>query len=195
MKASTIDRKAGYGITIAEVEAGFRQLSPFVDLDMTLAECIKEIKSRHYPNPPTSPAVLDSIESSLPWSIPIDLRSFFLECNGARLFEDYDSPFEVVPIEEFHSTSIDVFGEVKAEWAPTEWYSVANVRDGNYIALDLASVDGDAGEYLDAFHETLGQDGYQTIIAKSFTELLSDALESGGEHYWLDESFKGYGVR
>ena len=162
---------------------------------MTFDECIDEIKAHHFPKPPASQSQIDSLAQSLRWQIPSDLRSFFLACNGARLFEDIDSPFDLVTIEEFHPTAIDVFGEVKEEWAPTEWYSIAHVRDGNYIAIDLASVDGDSADYLDAFHETLGQEGYQVIIAKSFTELLSDALKSGGEHYWLDENFTGHGNR
>jgi len=142
---------------------------------MTIAECINEIESQYSPNPSASPSALDSLVSSLHWPIPSDLRSFFLACNGLRLFRDTDPPFEFLPIEEFHSTTIDVFGEIKEEWAPTEWHSVAHVQDGNYIAVDLASVDGDAADYLDAFHETLGQDGHQKIVATSFAELLSDA--------------------
>ncbi|MDG2014013.1 MAG: SMI1/KNR4 family protein, partial [Pirellulaceae bacterium] len=158
---------------------------------MTLDECISEIKANHFPNPPASPSALDSLASSFRWPIPSDLRSFFLACNGARLFEDYDSPFDFVPIEQFHSTAIDVFGEIKNEWAPSEWYSIAHVRDGNFISIDLATVDADAADYLDAFHETRG---YQMIIARSFTELLSEALTKGG-HFWLEESFVGHGYQ
>jgi hypothetical protein len=38
-----------------------------------------------------------------------------------------------------------------------------------------------------------GQSGPRLVVAPSFTELLKRLLESGGQCYWLDPRFVGYG--
>ena len=131
----------------------------------------------------------------LPWKVPADLRLFYIACDGARLFRDVDSPFTVVPLEAFHPTSIDIYGAIKEDWLPPAWFTIADVQDGNCIAIDLSSVEAGRADILDVFHETAADKGYRAVIARSFCEFLSDALESGGEHYWLKKSFKGYGYR
>jgi SMI1 / KNR4 family (SUKH-1) len=161
----------------------------------TIQECIDRINADHFPSPPAPPAKMAEIVSSLPWPIPGDLRLFYEKCNGARLFRDDDSPCEIVPIEEFHSTRIDITGEDNEKRGPAAWFSIAYVQDTNYIAIDLSSVSHDLADILDCFHETFGIEGYQLVIAKSFTEFLSDVIDSGGRQYWLDKEFTGYGYR
>jgi hypothetical protein len=65
---------------------------------------------------------------------------------------------------------------------PPSWYAVCDVRDGNFVALDLASTRGGHTTVLDVFHETPAS---AQAIATSFSEFLAKALASGGEHYWL----------
>jgi hypothetical protein len=52
-------------------------------------------------------------------------------------------------------------------------------QDGNYIAVDIASQDGEHCNYIDCFHETFAMPGQSTIVAGSFAELLDRALRGG----------------
>jgi GNAT superfamily N-acetyltransferase len=77
---------------------------------------------------------------------------------------------EVVPVAE-------VIGGHVVECCPgcRSWYAVADLQDGNYVLLDLATVQGDSVKVLDAFHETTPFD--MAVIAESFTEFLAHAVE------------------
>ncbi len=72
------------------------------------------------------------------------------------------------------------------------WYAIADLHDGNFIVMDLATVDGERVDILDGCWETLDR---APTIAKSFTEFLSRSLadpravSGGGDHekgtrYW-----------
>jgi hypothetical protein len=61
------------------------------------------------------------------------------------------------------------------------------VQDGNYVAIDLPAKPNGEVWLIDCFHETIGLEGYSTVIALSFSEFLERALASRGEQYWLAE--------
>jgi len=67
----------------------------------------------------------------------------------------------------------------------------AHVQDGNYIAIDCQP--DRLGYCYDAFHETIDELSYCTIIALSFTELMNKAAEAGKTAWWLERGFDNYG--
>jgi hypothetical protein len=101
--------------------------------------------------------------------------------------------YRFVPVTEMHPTRIDIYGEDDDEWGPSNWISIVDVLDGNYIAIDVASKSGDEYNYIDCFHETFAIPGECKIVAKSFTELLAAALQGGDNLFYLQKGFKGYG--
>ncbi len=54
------------------------------------------------------------------------------------------------------------------------WYAVADLQDGNYALMDLATVDGDAVKIIDGFHELCPFE--LAVVAESFTEFLGHAI-------------------
>ena len=54
------------------------------------------------------------------------------------------------------------------------WVPVADVMDGNYLAISTEP--GHVGEVIDCFHETLHMPEYNSIVARSFTEMLESLL-------------------
>ena len=85
-------------------------------------------------------------------------------------------------------------GEDTDDICPPSWYTLADVQDSNYVAIDLNSPDGQTYPVIDCFHETLGWLGdYHKIVALSFTEFLQRALDGDRMLYWLAADFKGYG--
>jgi len=160
-----------------------------------LMDLIGEIKGSHFPNPPASGGQISAIEKKLGFELPGDLREFYSQCDGARLFKREDAPYWILPLDRLERTRVSITGEDDDQWGPPSWYSFCDVQDGNYLAIDIATLKEDKVQVIDCFHETFRDPGYNQVIALSFSEFLRDALKSGGEHYYLNEAFKGYGYR
>lgn len=107
-------------------------------------ELIAHIQRDHRLNPALPETQVTALEAQLPYKLPDDLKEFYRLCNGAALFEERDWPYTFVPLQEVHRVTLDILGEDEDVWAPytKSWYSVCDVGDSNYIAADLASVNG-----------------------------------------------------
>jgi hypothetical protein len=135
-------------------------------------------------------------ETKIGYRLPDDLKQFYARCNGATLFNDGEyGPYEILPLADVTRTRVCIYGDDADtdDFAPASWYAICYVGDSNYVGIDLASPDGQSNNMIDCFHETHGAPGYDTIIAKSFTEFLQRAYASNGNHYWLEPGFKDYG--
>ncbi|MGC3970938.1 MAG: SMI1/KNR4 family protein [Pirellulales bacterium] len=127
------------------------------------------------------------------FALPADLAQFYGQFSEARLFSDdgYDPRCHILPPQKFVQVGSAICGE-PTELAPERsWYSLAHVRDGNFIGIDLSPTR--LGWCYDCFHETYGEPGYCKVIARSFTELLNQLLISKNEAFWLSKDFRGYG--
>ena len=155
---------------------------------MEMKELIERVKRDHHFNPPLPELQIRALEEKLEYTLPEDLRAFYRLCDGATLFGD---EFRIVSLAEVRRVTLDIFGE-EDELTPhtKSWYSVCDVQDGNYVAADLASVEGSYCWLIDCFHESYS-DG--DVIALHFSEFLERALASRGRRFWLSENFKSYG--
>lgn len=156
----------------------------------SIADLLADLRSRadcHF----TSATHLPSIPPDL--QLPLDLAAFYQQFSEANLFSDdgIDPPCRLVPPAEFVPVGIAIMGEPPETRIERSWYAVADVRDGNYLAIDL--LPSRLGRCYDCFHESYGEPGYCTVIALSFTELLNRIAEAEGNAFWLDEDFEGYG--
>jgi hypothetical protein len=154
-----------------------------------------EIEKLHAWEPCTDPGAFSNLEKRIGHSLPNDLRLFHETYNTVTLFPtgDYQATYRFVPVSQIHPTRQDVYGLDADEWGPSTWLTVCDVQDGNYVAIDVLSKDGDNCSYIDCFHEVFAVPGYSKIVARSFTELLRRALQGGDNHYWLLDGFVGYG--
>ena len=155
-----------------------------------LSLLIEEVFARHLPQPPASGEQIIECETRLGYQLPLDLKLFYQKCNGARLFgENY--VYRIMPLEQIERISLST---------PPSWHSIVDLRDGNYIGVDLATVNGDSCLIIDCDHETLSSASGNEVVALSFTEFLQRALKGGTEPseddwapYWFDDGFTGYG--
>ncbi|HVO68665.1 MAG TPA: SMI1/KNR4 family protein [Aggregatilineaceae bacterium] len=160
----------------------------------SLENLFAEIEAHHYSEPCTHGSEIDEFARRNNYQFPDDLKAFYRRYRSVRLFDtEFGAKYRFVPISEIHPTRIDIYGIDTDEWGPREWLTVCNVQDGNYIAIDILSKDGDAYNYIDCFHETFAQPGECKIVARSFTELLEHALRGGEGLYYLQPDFAGYG--
>jgi antitoxin YokJ len=156
----------------------------------TVEEIIDTLKNRDdcVVNAPAGlPAVRDDL------SLPADLLEFYELTGGITIGDGSEgSPITILgpAIERLDRTSA---GE-SFESGPFEyWFALADVDDGNYLAIDLHPEH--SGKCYDTFHETFPFPGHVDIIASSFTDLLNRQVQQPMEagHYWLDESFESKG--
>jgi cell wall assembly regulator SMI1 len=160
----------------------------------TLEELFAEIESLHVFEPCLDETGIDRFETQYGYKLPADLKKFYKKYDTVRLFDDeYGGLYHFVPVSEIHPTYKDIYGEDFDEQRPSAWFTICDIQDGNYIAIDLESENDNEFNYIDCFHETFAQPGECKVIAKSFTELLSRALRSKDRLYYFEEDFIGYG--
>jgi len=154
-----------------------------------IAGLFEKIRRDHSFFPPLPAERVRELESELDYALPTDLKEFYSFCNGAVLFGgDYAFP----PLEDVRRVRIDIFGaDIDfSDGTTATWYSVCDIRDGDYIAAGLASVNDDHCWILECDREDLDP---ARIIALSFTEFLGKALASAGSNFWQMDDYPGYG--
>jgi hypothetical protein len=126
--------------------------------------------------------------------LPADLREFYELAGGAILFSERVCPgrVRIVDPDEVQRIDLAITGDQLATGPFEWWFAIADVMDGNYIAIDLNPER--AGLCYDAFHETFAMPGYVNVIASSFSDLLRRLLDHKEDStYWLQECFKPLG--
>jgi len=127
-------------------------------------------------------------------TLPTDLGAFYELAGGASLFGDEFGGARawVVAPQEFVPVAEAIIGEPITSGPFPWWFAVADVQDGNYIAIDLNPAH--QGLCYDAFHETFTEPGHVSVIASSFTDLLERLLNHGNDStYWLQDEFVALG--
>ena len=158
-----------------------------------MKDLFEQIKHNHHFTPPLPQARIAELEAQLGFNLPADLKEFYGLCNGAMLFPDRGGwRYRFVPLEEMRRVRIDVLGvdEDFGDVPTASWYSLCDVQDGNFVAIDLASTNGSFSWIIDCFHEEFG---LGPIIALSFTEFVERALKSNGDYFWLKPGRRSYG--
>ncbi len=124
--------------------------------------------------------------------LPDDLMEFYTSCGGLGLFLESDYPIYIVASEEFVPANPIIVGELCPEDRSSQWYLVADDKNGQYITMDLSAER--LGQCYDSFWDRHGLAGSCPIIARTFTELLSKLVDNGGAYwYWLQDEFQPLG--
>ena len=161
-----------------------------------IEELFAEIDELHFPEFCVDPSEIERFEKQLGKELPEDLKSFYRHYKSVKLFgqEGFSVIYRFVPISEIHPTRYDIFDDKSADLSRLDsWLTICDVQDGNYIAIDVNSNNGQEYNFIDCFHESFGEPGGCTVIAKSFTELLARALHSGSDTIFWGNEFLGYG--
>lgn len=161
---------------------------------LDLEVLFREIESHHKWEPCEDPAYIDNFVINRKLSFPADLIQFYSRYKCVALINiDNETLYRFVPIHEIHPTRIDIYGRNTDEWGPANWLTVCDVLDGNYIAIDINSGDGNNYNFIYCFHETFARSGESPVIAKSFTELLHNSLQSPEICFFDKDDFRSYG--
>jgi len=120
---------------------------------------------------------LDEWERSNGYKLPSDYRQFMqsigrCNLNGIGKF-DHDYSVRIMTLAEVQSFSISAFGHQMDE-IPESWFAFADAQDGNFIVMDLKSLNDDTVNIIDGCWEC-ARSG-PPIIAKSFTEFVEHSL-------------------
>ncbi|RKH99532.1 SMI1/KNR4 family protein [Corallococcus sp. AB038B] len=151
---------------------------------MAMKQLLTEVSANHFPNPPATPAQIAAFEVRVGWKLDENLRTFYLHCNGAALFEaPPDMNYRILPLERIERASVAIRGsEEDVDGSPSH-FTLVDMQDTNFVILDVATPVTGCYPLLDAFHETYPDEAPR--IAGSFEEFLEKALRSGNRSFWL----------
>ena len=168
---------------------------------MTIPELVRQLIRGHLTCAPADEAAL-AYGRSL--GLPHDLLEFYALSNGAYLHntDEYGGnirvndrwwKWTVFPVRELRDVAQMYQVESTCPLFPKlrQWIAIVDVEDSDCLAVDVAPER--RGQIVDCFHETITWEGYNSVIANSFAELLS-RLMATSHPYWLEESFVKYGV-
>jgi hypothetical protein len=152
---------------------------------MSITASLTTIHNHHFPNAPASESMLEQFERSLGWNFDADLRAFYLNSDGARLFSRFDSAYNILPLQGIERARTAVFGSDSDDYGSPFLYVICDVQDGNYSAVDVSCPTNGFYPLFDVFHETIATRDFCKMVAGSFSEFLERALESNNHLYWL----------
>ena len=166
---------------------------------MTLRSLIDALRQNHLCFQPASSEALDG---ELGKALPDDLLEFYSHTNGAMLHRGDGGGFiidgaewewSIASFEELEPVTDKGYIDTDSPlWdAATGWLGLVDVQDADWLAIDVRSPG--RGEIIDCFHETVGDVGYNKIVARSFTELLGSLLSSK-KPFWLQNGRPDLGV-
>lgn len=120
--------------------------------------------------------------------LPNDLKVFYENCGGITFFSNKEYEFTIVRPEEFVLANPVIIGELCEEDISSEWYIICKDTECNYITIDLSKER--IGRCYDSFWDRHGVVGECTIVATTFTELISQLFRNQGQSlFWLESDF------
>ncbi|RYZ40960.1 MAG: SMI1/KNR4 family protein [Myxococcaceae bacterium] len=147
---------------------------------MSMTALLDEVVRQHFPNPPATLEQLDAFEQRVGWRLDPDLHAFYLHCDGARLFDRIDPAFTFLPLSQIHGAGVVMRQDDTDRAGPSSWYAICEVRDSNYILLDVSQKQDSRYLIRDGYNEAFPDPVYCRQIAASFSEFLSGALRFHG---------------
>jgi hypothetical protein len=160
-------------------------------MTIPMSSLLAEISREHFPYSPATPEEIAEFEQRVGWTLDLDMRAFYLHCNGAELIKRLPrSPCQVLPLREIVRARVAMRGEDDDEFGPASMYAICDVQDGNYVVADVSrQVDG-RYSLIDGDHETWWNPHYCGHVANSFAEYLEGVLRTRNGCYWLAHSAK-----
>ncbi|EQC2552903.1 SMI1/KNR4 family protein [Enterobacter sichuanensis] len=120
---------------------------------------------------------------------PDDILYFYRKCNGVRLFCDGNAmiSFRILSKNEILQSNQIIVGEPCDDDISSSWYLIGKTDNNDYLSIDLSFERN--GRCYDSNYEIHGVAGSCPIIALSFTELLTELYNSGGNDiYWKNKN-------
>jgi hypothetical protein len=114
------------------------------------------------------------------FEVPEDLSAFYLRFESARIGDI--GTYQLLPIEAWARTGTLNGGDEWSDSEPPSWYLLCDTLNGDFVGIDLAPDAEGAHLITDIDHEAFRE---RRVIARSFTEFLSRALESADHRYYV----------
>ncbi|MCY1043726.1 SMI1/KNR4 family protein [Corallococcus sp. bb12-1] len=160
---------------------------------MSMTALLEDVSRLHHARPPATPAQIEAFEQRVGWRLDPDLRAFYLHCDGAELFGEWspehgrviDPAFRFLPLAMIQRARVVILKDDSNRAGPASWFAACEVRDSNYILLDVSEPHGGRYPVIDGYREGFPDPYYCRRIAGSFGEFLAGALASNERWFWL----------
>jgi hypothetical protein len=155
-----------------------------------MSSLLEEISREHYPYSPATSEEIEEFERRVGWRLDVDLRAFYLYCNGAELIERLpDTPYRILPLGKIVRARVAIFGARNDDDAhgPASVWALCDVQDGNYVLVDVARQENGRYPLVDGYHEAWPNPKYCGPVASSFSDFIEQVLHTRRGLYWLGE--------
>jgi hypothetical protein len=118
--------------------------------------------------------------------LPGDMYAFYKAHNGVRFYSRNDSPYRFLRLDEIRTARFMIYGDENESSGPEWLFAFCDVRDGNYVGIDLRGLEG-MNAIVDCFHETFPDPAYSITVDWSFKGFLAEILGCNGRSlFWLE---------
>jgi len=157
---------------------------------MTISALVERIKHSHHWYPPDARTdeLLAEFERQAKVPLPPDMVEFYKICGWAELF---DERMSLLALTDLMHVSEAIFGEDTEDYAPNAWWVFCDLRNSDYVGMDLSASPHGTTPILDVYHDEAAS---CSIIAHSFTEFLRTLLDSNDRIFWLVAGYPKRGV-
>ena len=121
--------------------------------------------------------------------LPADLQLFFSQHTSLRLGRKHQRHLYILPLADWRRSNHAVLGETVEDDRSHHWWTMAQDDMGECISIDLSPEY--QGRCIDSFHELNGVAGSSPVLARSFSALIAQCLDSlalpgeWGPMFWL----------
>lgn len=116
--------------------------------------------------------------------MPEDLTVFYEHFGEVTFYPNSQYPFKILPPDEFQKSNLIVTGEDLNDPVTEDWYTIVKCED-QLISINLKK-GLTFGYCYDSFWDIYGTTNDDTLIAKSFTQLIINIIKSKGKNlFWI----------
>jgi hypothetical protein len=166
---------------------------------MEIDELVERIRREHCAFPPATATDLERVKA---FALPDDLLRFYELTDGAMLYaSEFGTPGpDSRQWDWWIRSAADLLTVAEYGFVPEDsplyesaqrWVVWVEVQDGNVLAVNTEP--NHVGEIIDCFHETVGDVGWNSIVALSCTEALR-LLLADRSPFWPADDRPKYGA-
>jgi cell wall assembly regulator SMI1 len=165
----------------ATVAATPAWISIVVTTEHEIDALIHVVQHSHAFTAPASARAIERFEQRARLPMPADMRAFYLQCDGARLFGDQYillDPDGMLPL-----IAVMPANAASARVLRGRWFSLGRTADGQWIGIDLEGATDDTNPVAVCISAGSPVESLK-IIAPNFTSFLARALSGTRHPFW-----------
>lgn len=156
-------------------------------MDKNFQVVVDTILSRHWANSPVTDQEIAAFESLVGFDLGAEFRYFYKKCDGAKLYSVEDPEYYILPLAKIKRARVVMYGCDEDQYGSPEIYVFCRVDDVGYAGINVASTGLPEFSIVDCYPDTFASEGYNTKIAKCFSDFVINTVEAKHHPYWFSK--------